>query len=72
MSWSLAAGFGTKVAVFPITGSMRKPRFRPWTRASTKIQLIVGVFDMGTDACFRNHARKIIGVAALESCPHWV
>jgi hypothetical protein len=27
---------------------------------------------MGTDAPFRNHARKIIAVAALESCPHLV
>jgi hypothetical protein len=65
MSWSLAAGFGTKVAVFSITGSLSEPRFRPQTRSSTNIRLIVRAYYMGTDVPIRNHARKIIAVTAL-------
>jgi hypothetical protein len=65
-----AAGFGTKIAVFSITGSMSEPCFRFRNRASTKIRLIVRVFYMGTEVPFRNHARKIIAVAPLESWPH--
>ena len=64
-----AAGFGTKVAVFSITGAMSEPCFRFRNRASTKIRLIVRCCYMGTEVSFRNHARKIIAVASLEILP---